>query len=164
MVAVADALSTGQLRKRCNVSFGKRSPKHIPERYERLLRYCGWYSNRSRRARVAKTAVSTNAASTLAEAMSEFAQRAKPAWARLIRKVHESDPLECPKCKAPMRVIALIDDPSVMRRILEHVGHWAPEPAERGPPAQAPDWLQHAVIPLASCDDPTPLRIRAMLR
>ncbi len=37
----------------------------------------------------------------------ELAARAKAAWARLIRKVYEADPLECPKCKAPMRVIAL---------------------------------------------------------
>jgi hypothetical protein len=28
-----------------------------------------------------------------------------------------------------MRVIALIDDPGVIRRILEHLGRWAPEPA-----------------------------------
>ncbi len=42
----------------------------------------------------------------------------------------------------------LIDDPGVVRRILEHIGRWAPEPAERDPPAQAPDWLQNAVIPL----------------
>lgn len=67
-----------------------------------------------------------------------FATRAKAAWARLIRKVYEADPLECPKCKGPMRVIALIDDPGVVRRILEHLGRWAPEPAERGPAAQAP--------------------------
>ncbi len=33
--------------------------------------------------------------------------------------------------------IALIDDPGVVRRILEHLGHWAPEPAGRGPPAQS---------------------------
>jgi len=46
------------------------------------------------------------------------------------------------------RVIALIDDPGVVRRILEHLGHWAPKPAERGPPAQAPDWPASAVIPL----------------
>ena len=44
-----------------------------------------------------------------------------------------------------MRVIALIDDPGVLRRIL---GHWAPEHAERGPPAQAPDWPANAVIPM----------------
>ena len=50
------------------------------------------------------------------------------------------------QCKDPMRVIALIDDPAVVRRILDHSGCWAPEPAERGPPAQAPDWPRNAVI------------------
>ena len=51
--------------------------KHIPDRYEQLVRYCGWYSSRSRGARAARTAVSTTAASTVTEALSEFAQRAK---------------------------------------------------------------------------------------
>ncbi len=54
-----------------------------------------------------------------------FAACAKAAWARLIRKVYEADPLECPNCKGPMRVIALIEDPQVIRRILEHLGLWA---------------------------------------
>jgi len=66
--------------------------------------------------------------------VSEFAQRARAAWARLIRKVYEADPLQCPKCKGPMRVIALIDDPGVIRHILEHLGLWAAEAPERGPP------------------------------
>lgn len=43
-------------------------------------------------------------------------------WGRLIHKVYEAGPLECPTCKAPMRIIALIDDPKVIRRILEHLG------------------------------------------
>lgn len=112
------------------------------------MRYCGWYSNRSCRARAAKTAARPAAPSAVVEVLSEFAQRAKAAWPRLIRTVYEADPLECPKCKAPMRVIALIDDPKVIRRILEHLGHWAPEAAERGPPTQAPDWPANTVIPL----------------
>ncbi len=82
------------------------------------------------------------------EAVSEFAARARAAWARLIRKVYEADPLECPKCHSPMRIIALIDDPPVVRRILEHLGRWAPEASERGPPAAAPTWPTNAVIPL----------------
>jgi hypothetical protein len=45
---------------------------------------------------------------------------------RLIRKVYEADPLECPRCKGPMRVIVLIEDAGVIRRILEHLGLWAP--------------------------------------
>ena len=40
----------------------------------------------------------------------EVADRAKAAWASLIQKVYEVDPLECPKCGGPMRVIAVIDD------------------------------------------------------
>ena len=47
-----------------------------------------------------------------------------------------------------MRVIALIDDPPVIRRLLEHLGCWAPEPSERGPPASGPEWPVNAVIPL----------------
>lgn len=39
-----------------------------------------------------------------------------------------------------MRVISLIDNLTVVRRILDHFGRWVPEPSERGPPAQAPDW------------------------
>ena len=58
------------------------------------------------------------------EPVSEFAARAKAAWARLIRKVYEADPMECRKCKGLMRAIALIDDPGVIRRILEHLGRW----------------------------------------
>jgi hypothetical protein len=86
---------------------------------------------------------------TAAEAaVSEFATRAKAAWARLIRKVYEADPLVCPKCKGPMRVIALIDDPAVIRHILEHLGRWAPEPAGRGPPVEAPECPRNAVIPI----------------
>ena len=54
------------------------------------------------------------------------AARARSSWARLIHKVYEVDLLECPKCQGPMRVITLIEDAAVIRRILEHLGLWAP--------------------------------------
>jgi len=44
------------------------------------------------------------------EGARESTLRAKAPWARLIKKVYEADPLECPKCKGPMRVIVLIND------------------------------------------------------
>jgi hypothetical protein len=47
-----------------------------------------------------------------------------------------------------MRVVALIDEPQVVRRILEHLGRWAPLPTERGPPESAPQWPPGATIPL----------------
>ena len=65
------------------------------------------------------------------EPASAIAARASSAWARLIRKVYAADPLECPKCHGPMRTLTLINDPPVVRRILEHVGLWQPEAMER---------------------------------
>ncbi|MBI3375161.1 MAG: transposase [Betaproteobacteria bacterium] len=82
--------------------------KHIPDRYEQLVRYVGCYSSRSRGARKAKgaTAVAITASGVI-EVLGEYASRAKLAWARLIRKVYEADPRVCGKCQGPMRVIAL---------------------------------------------------------
>lgn len=54
--------------------------------------YVGWYSNRGRGARPAKGATTVSTGSP--EVLSEFAQRAKAVWARLIRKIYEVDPLE----------------------------------------------------------------------
>jgi hypothetical protein len=78
----------------------------------------------------------------------EFAARARATWARLIRKVYEADPLECPQCKGPMRVIALIEDPGVIRRILDHLGLWAPLATERSPPLGPASWPRHVSLPL----------------
>ena len=44
-----------------------------------------------------------------------------------------------------MRIIALIDDPGLIRRILEQLGLRAPEASGPGPPA--PGWPVNAVIP-----------------
>jgi hypothetical protein len=61
--------------------------KHIPGRYEQLVRYCGWYWSRSRGIRKAKGACLGAAT----EVLGEYASRARAAWARLIRKVYEAD-------------------------------------------------------------------------
>ncbi len=36
--------------------------------------------------------------------------------------------------QGPVRIIALINDPPVVRRILEHLGLWQPQATERSPP------------------------------
>ncbi len=124
--------------------------RHVPDRYEHLVRYVGWYSNRARGER-AKAHKDPDVPATCAspiEPVSAFAARAKAAWARLIRKVYEADPLECPKCHGPMRIIALINDPPVVRRILEHLGLWQPEAMERSPPVPPEAWPLNSVLPL----------------
>ena len=45
----------------------------------------------------------------------------RSAWARLIAKVYEVDPLRCARCGSKMRVMAVITDPQQVRRILRHL-------------------------------------------
>jgi hypothetical protein len=59
-------------------------------------------------------------------------------WARLIQKIYEVDLLVCPKCSGAMRVIAFIEDPNVIKKILKHLGLWdvkrKPRPTANAPP------------------------------
>jgi hypothetical protein len=113
--------------------------RHIPDRFEHLVRYAGWYSNRSRGERRLSRADSVDVAPPEV-AYAREARRVRSTWARLIHKAYEADPLEYPKCKGPMRVIALIDDKAVIRKILVHLGLCVPEPrAGWGPGPPAPD-------------------------
>jgi hypothetical protein len=140
--------------------------KHIPDRYEHLVRYVGWYSNRARGERAKKVFTQAGAALPVPvpgeDPATAFAARAKATWARLIRKVYEVDRLVCVKCGAPMHVIALIDDATVIRRILEHLGCWAPRHTrrnQRAPPGDQKgidgskptvrEWTYHPVPDIA---------------
>jgi hypothetical protein len=120
---------------------------HIPDRFEHLVRYAGWYSNRSRGKRRRMQAEPAEIATR--EVDVREAARVRSTWARLIHKVYEVDPLECPRCKGPMRVIALIDDAAVIQKILGHLGLWAPQQAPRkglAPPAPDPPGQSKAVL------------------
>jgi len=54
------------------------------------------------------------------------------AWARLIRKIYEVYSLTCPQCQGAMKVIRVIDQPDVVKQILQHLGLW--EMQKRPPP------------------------------
>jgi len=62
------------------------------------------------------------------------------AWAKLLARVGEEFPLECPNCGGDIRLIAFITEPGPILRILTHLG----EPLEPPPvsPARGPptDW------------------------
>jgi hypothetical protein len=60
----------------------------------------------------------------------------KRAWARLLAKVYEVDPMVCPKCGADMKVIAVIEEPDELKRILRHLIKIG-----RAPPRFDPDRL-----------------------
>ena len=76
---------------------------------------------------------------------------AHPTARSVILRVWHVDPLRCPVCQNPMRVIAVIDDPRLVQKILRHLGAWHDPPARGSPPgASGP----HTHEP---CDDVDPM-------
>ena len=133
--------------------------QQIPDAGMHMVRYYGAYSNRRRRelvaAREALAAgdpgppappsddaallppdLAFEDAPTPAPPGSSEARR-RQAWARMIRKVFEVDPLLCPRCGVEMEIVAWITKPSVIDAILRHRReHGLVSPFEaRAPPA-----------------------------
>jgi len=112
----------------------------IPDPRRHLVRYYGAYSNVARGKRgKAETRAESSASSeaSMVETTPEGADRAalRRRWADLIRRVYEVDPLVCPRCGGEMRVVGFITEPSLIKRILDHL-----RKREKGPrpPPRAP--------------------------
>ena len=86
-----------------------------------MVRYYGYYSNRSRGDRK-KQGKDDQVPALIQSAISpkEFRKN----WARLIQKIYNVDPLLCPKCLGVMKIISFIEDKDVIEKILRHLGLW----------------------------------------
>ena len=111
---------------------------HIAKPYESLTRYYGFWSCRSRGEQKKLRALQTPeiTAHFLAE---EPQPKPTPnsAWARCIKLIYEVNPLQCPKCKGTMRIIAFIRDPQAIKQIADSLGlapYQTPPPMAVGPP------------------------------
>jgi hypothetical protein len=97
----------------------------IPDPRRHLVRYYGAYSNRARgQRRKAEAPLGAQPSSEASEnAVPTPPERAalRRRWANLIRRVYEVDPLVCPRCGAEMRVIGFITEPTLIKRILDHI-------------------------------------------
>ena len=87
-------------------------------------------------------------------------------WARLIQKIYEVDPLTCPKCSGEMKVISVIEDEDVMKKILKHLGLWdrkaRPPPKEKRRPKTSEYSIDYSSSQLPDsdkwlCVDPEPV-------
>ena len=119
-----------------------RLTSHIPDPGRHCQRFYGAYSNR---ARVAVSSTDGHSAGSTAathpkQDNSDFSREARSTWARLIRKIFETDPLLC-TCGARMRIVSFITDPRTVDLILRHRESGrckAQDPFEpRGPPGAA---------------------------
>ena len=99
---------------------------HIPDKWEQTVRYYGWYSARTRGVRRRREEQTT----LLPLQEPEERRRVSKTWASLIKKIYELDPLRCPKCGGEMRVVAFIQEPREISRIMKNLGL----PDYRAPP------------------------------
>ena len=96
---------------------------HIPDTHEKTGLYYGWYSNRSRgkRKKEGAAGAAAVAAPVTTPLDDEPRSPASLRWGRPIKKVHEIDPLTCPRCRATMKLISFITEEDVVYRILEQL-------------------------------------------
>jgi hypothetical protein len=96
----------------------------IPDPRRHLVRHYGANSNRARGQRhKAEGRLKGNGSRKAEEPVPPPPERGalRCRWANLIRRAYEVDPLVCPRCGAEMRVIGFITEPSLIRRILDHI-------------------------------------------
>jgi hypothetical protein len=109
----------------------------VPDPKRHVVHYYGAYSNvaRGKRKNACVGLQAADEAEDPEEMSPEQAARRR-SWAGLIRRVYEVDPLICPRCGGEMRVDALITDPPVIKRILDHLARR--DRAARAPPSSHP--------------------------
>jgi hypothetical protein len=95
--------------------------EHIPPKGFQTLRYYGLYSNKSRclRKRI-------QSSETFPIQRETPANRTRTSWRELILRIWGYDPLRCPCCGGPMRVISQCQSLQRAREILEPLGLWEP--------------------------------------
>lgn len=121
---------------------------HIPSKGEQLVRYYGFYSNKSRGVRK-KLKIDDNVPALVDSDVSKKAFRKK--WAQLIQKVYNVDPMVCPKCCGEMRIIGFIEDTGTIKKILMHLNLWLPQ--SHAPPKRLKAVFEEFQEPVVNDDD-----------
>ena len=126
-----------------------------------MVRYYGYYSNKSRGVRKKDEHIDTtesqspDSAETITAIVESDLARKKfrKNRARLIQKIYFVAPLLCPKCGGSMRIISFIEDDVTIKKTLMHLDLWAGRrqslllahatwhPQTHDPPQVEPDYI-----------------------
>jgi ribosomal protein S27E len=115
----------------------------VPKPRVNLTRFHGVFAPNSnyrvtitpgKRGKGARTGVNTQP--TEPDDRSPMEQRAAMTWARRLKRVFNIDISECEKCKGPVKIIACIEDPIVIEKILNYLK--AKEVRQTSPSTQLP--------------------------
>ncbi len=74
--------------------------------------------------------------------LSSASTRARMSWAQLLKHVFAIDITTCPQCGGPLTILAAIEDPPVIAKILTHLG--LPTRAPPRAPAHLDAFMQTA--------------------
>jgi hypothetical protein len=120
------AISRAITEENERVSQASQFRPQFPEKGFQMVRYYGWYSNKSmgqrRKERMLRPGDNppekkdSEDFTVLDISDYELPRASSRTWRELIKKVWEVDPLTCPQCGSEMRIISLIQDPDVIRR------------------------------------------------
>jgi len=111
----------------------------VPKPRAHLTRYHGVFAPASRdRARIVpKTRAAAAGKAMESNEPSAVDRQRAMSWAQRLKRVFAIDIETCQQCGGRLRVIASIEEPAVIERILEHLGHTA-EPVDPAHPSRAP--------------------------
>ena len=117
-----------------------------------MTRYDGGYANRPRGMRRQAEPVAAAALPPILPTPRLAPTEATRRWAALLQQIVEVDPLACPTCRGPMRILACVTQASVIDQILTHLrarpataAHAGERsPHRRGPPGAGARHAPHA--------------------
>jgi hypothetical protein len=116
----------------------------VPRPRVHLTRYHGVLAPHSRwRAAITPAGRGTASAAPTALTRTPAERHRALTWAQRLKRVFRIDIETCERCGGKVRIIASIEDPAVIGRILAHLGQGSSAPlaaahAPRAPPTQAP--------------------------
>ena len=125
------------------VEFLHRICIHIPDPYESLIRYYGFYANAARGKRK-KLGLEKEDTGNIEIEIAEDApskRACRKSWSKLIYKIYEVNPLKCPCCGSEMKIIAFIQDHQEIKKILKYIGLW-PVEYPMPPPKTSPIYAE----------------------
>jgi len=129
---------------------------HVPNKGEQMVRYYGYYSYYSNLCRSKREKQNKDDVVPCILEPEVPSKEYRKNWARLIQKIYEVDPLTCRKCSREMKVISVIEDEEVIKKIIKHLGLWGvktrPPPKTAGPPKPLKHTFDYSTSQLPSSD------------
>jgi hypothetical protein len=128
------------------MEFLARLTLHIPDRYQNIRRYAGFYAGNIQR--MVRAAARDRSLPLSVEVRSPV----KPKWAAMIAKIFRAMPTICPKCGTAMDIKEFILDETLILKVLPQTARAPPQKTFELPPVDA-HAISYALFDKSAGDD-----------